>query len=34
MKLYYDKKLAINITHYAIQHDQTKHVGIDCCFIK
>ena len=29
MKLYYDKKSAINIAHNLVQHDRTKHIEID-----
>ena len=34
MKLYCDNKLAIDIAHNPVQHDQTKHVEIDKHFIK
>ena len=34
MKLYCDNKLAINIAHYLIQHDRTKHIEVDRHFIK
>ncbi|RVW82773.1 Retrovirus-related Pol polyprotein from transposon RE1 [Vitis vinifera] len=34
MKLYCDKKSAINIAHNPIQHDKTKHIEIDKHFIK
>jgi hypothetical protein len=34
MKLWYDNQSAINIANNPIQHDQTKHVEIDCFFIK
>ena len=34
MKLYCDKKSAINIAHNPIQHDRTKHIEIDRHFIK
>ena len=34
MKLYCDKKSAINIAHNRIQHDRTKHIEIDKHFIK
>ena len=33
MKLYCDNKLAINIAHNPVQHDQTKHIEIDKHFI-
>ena len=29
MKLYYDNKSAINITHNPIQHDRTKHIEVE-----
>ena len=34
MKLYCDNKSTINIAHNLMQHDQTKHKGIDKHFIK
>ena len=34
MKLYCDKKSAINIAHNPIQHDRTKHIEVDRYFIK
>lgn len=34
MNLYYDNKVAINITHDPVQHDRTKHVEVDRHFIK
>ncbi|WKA05210.1 hypothetical protein VitviT2T_023189 [Vitis vinifera] len=34
LKLYCDKKSAINIAHNPIQHDRTKHIEIDRHFIK
>ena len=34
MKLYYDNKAAISITHNPVYHDRTKNVGIDRHFIK
>jgi len=34
MKLYYDKKSAISIVHYPVQHDRTKHVEGDRHFIQ
>ena len=34
MRLYCDNKSVINIAHNPIQHDRTKHVEIDCHFIK
>lgn len=34
MKLYNNNKFTINITHNPAQHDKTKHVEIDCHFIK
>ena len=33
MKLYYNKKSAINIVHNPIQQDKTKHIEIDTHFI-
>lgn len=32
--LYYDNKAAISIAHDLMQHDRTKHVEVDCHFIK
>lgn len=32
--LYCDKKVAINIIQNSVQHDQTRHIGIDRHFIK
>ena len=34
MKLYYDNKAAISITHNPVLHDKTKHVEVDKHFIK
>ena len=34
MKLYCESKIAISIAHNLVQHDRTKHVEIDCYFIK
>ena len=34
MKLYYDNKPTINMTHNSVQHDRTKQVGVGCHFIK
>ena len=34
IKLYFDNKAAINITHNTLQHDRTKHVEVDRHFIK
>ena len=34
IKLYCDKKSAINIAHNLVQHDHTKHVEVDHHFIK
>ena len=34
MKLYYDNKAAINLTHHPVQYDKTKHVEVDQHFIK
>jgi hypothetical protein len=34
MKLWCDNRLAINIANNLVQHDRTKHVEIDCIFIK
>lgn len=34
IKLYYDNKAAISLTHNPVQHDRTKHVEIDRHFIK
>ena len=34
MKLYFDKKIAINIVHNPVQYDRIKHVEIDMHFIK
>ena len=34
MKLYCDNKVACNIGHNFVQHDQTKHVEVDRHFIK
>lgn len=34
MKLFCDNKPTISIAHYPVQHDRTKHVEIDCHFIK
>ena len=34
MKLYCDNKSAINIAHYLLQHDRTKHIEVDRHFIK
>ena len=34
MKLYCDNKSTIIIAHHPMQHDRTKHIGIDRHFIK
>ena len=34
MKLYCDNKVTTNIAHNPAQHDRTKHVEVDCHFIK
>ena len=34
MDLFCDNKVAINISHYPVQHDPTKHVEVDRHFIK
>ena len=34
MKLYYDNKSTISITHNPMLHDRTKHIEIDKHFIK
>ena len=34
MRIYYDNKAAINISHNPIHHDRTKHVEVDHHFIK
>lgn len=34
MNLYCDNKIAISIAHDPVQHDKTKHVEVDCHFIK
>ena len=34
MKLYYDNKAAIDISHNPVHHDRTKHVEVDRHFIK
>lgn len=34
MQLYCDNNLAIGIAHNPVQHDQTKHIEVDCHFIK
>ena len=34
IKLYCDKKAAINIAHNPVHHDRTKHVEVDRHFIK
>ena len=34
MKLFYDNKAAIDISHNPIQHDRTKHVEVDRHFIR
>lgn len=34
MNLYCDNKTSINIAHDSVQHDRTKHVEVDCHFIK
>lgn len=34
MRLYCDNKAAISITHDPVQYDRTKHVEVDCHFIK
>lgn len=34
LKLHYDNKAAINITHNLVKHDQMKHIEIDRNFIK
>lgn len=34
LELYCDNKTAISIIHNPVYHDRTKHVGINCHFIK
>ena len=34
MKIYYDKKATINISHNPIHHARTKHVEVDKHFIQ
>jgi hypothetical protein len=34
MKLYYDNKVGIDISHNPVQHDRTKHIEVDRHFIK
>ena len=34
IKMYYDNKATINISHNPVHHDQTKHVEVDCHFMK
>ena len=34
MRLYHDNKSAISIAHNPMQHNRTKHIGIDRPFIK
>lgn len=34
MKLFCDKKAAINISHNSVHHDQIKHIEVDRYFIK
>ena len=34
MKLYCDNKIVINIGHYQVQHDKTKHIKVDYLFFE
>jgi hypothetical protein len=34
MMLYCDTKATVDIANNSMQHDRTKHIGIDCHFIK
>jgi hypothetical protein len=34
MKLFYDNKATIDISHNPVQHDRTKHIEVDRHFIK
>ena len=34
IKIYYDNKAAINISHNSVHHNRTKHMEVNCQFIK